>query len=270
MNWSYIGIAALLPLMVALGLTMAAGALQALWLTYRGTASRPALFRMLKTTALVFPLTFLVVSLWDGRHTLRGLIGVGLHHPEDQKVMGQLRAGGVFFFKEDQAKAVYWFRLAAAGGDTEAQLLLARALRQGIGSAPDQREALQWAQTAADRGRPDAMVLSGDLLAKHNPEAANAWYHKALAANRERARKGDPQACLSYGLMHVTGKGVDKDPVEALAWMMVARSFRLGAVQDVVVQLTESRMTQTQRTDALQRAMAIRKELSQPTAKPAA
>ena len=69
--------------------------------------------------------------------------------------------------------------------------------------------------------------------------------------------------------MHVTGKGVDKDPVEALAWMMVARSFRLGAVQDVVVQLTESRMTQTQRTDALQRAMAIRKELSQPTAKPA-
>jgi TPR repeat protein len=179
--------------------------------------------------------------------------------------MGQHRAGGVFFVKEDQAKAMYWFRLAASGGDADAQLLLARTLRQGIGTAPDPEEAIYWAQTAADRGRPDAMVLSGDMLRQSNPEAAKVWYHKALAANRELARHGNPQACLSYGLMHVSGKGVDKDPIEALAWMLVARSFGLGSVQDVVVQLTESRMTQAQRTAALERALAIRRELAQPT-----
>jgi hypothetical protein len=264
MNWTYIGTAAILPLMVALGLTMAIGVIQALRLTGLGEASRPAFIRMLKTMALTFPLTFFALTLWDGRHTWRGLLGVALGQPTDQRIMGQLRTGGTFFLKLDPAKAADWYMRAAQGGDAEAQLLLAQALRNGQGLPRDPEGALRWARAAANQGHPDAMVLCGDLLSPSDPEAANNMYHQALAIYLERARKGDPQACLSRGLMCRTGKGIAPDPVEALAWMLLARHFGLGSVQDLLIQLTERRLTQPQRAEALQRALAIRKELSQP------
>jgi Sel1 repeat len=264
MNWTYIGTAAILPLMVALGLTMAVGVIQALRLTHLGVPSRPAFIRMLRAMALAFPITFLSASLWDGRHTWRGLLGVALHRPVDLRTMGQLRAGGGLFFLRDDAKATQWYRQAAEGGDAQAQLLLAQALRKGQGLPRDPEEALRWARAAADKGYPDAMVLCGDLLSPSNSEAANNMYHQALATYRERARKGDSQACLSRGQMHRTGKGTPPDPVEALAWMLLARQFGLSSLQDLIIQLTERKLTQPQRAEALQRALAIRKELSQP------
>ena len=265
MNWTYIGTAAILPLMVALGLTMAIGVIQALRLTGLGEASRPAFIRMLKTMALTFPLTFFALTLWDGRHTWRGLLGVALGQPTDQRIMGQLRTGGTFFLKLDPAKAADWYMRAAQGGDAEAQLLLAQALRNGQGLPRDPEGALRWAQAAADQGHPDAMVLCGDLLSQSNPEAAKNLYRQALSTYLERAGKGDPQACLSRGLMYRTGKGITPDPVEALAWMLLARHFGLGSAQDLIIQLTERKLTQPQRAEALQRALAIRKELSQPS-----
>jgi hypothetical protein len=263
MNWTYIETAALLPLVVALGLTMAAGVIQAVRLTRQGEASRPAFLRMLKTMALTFPLTFLAVSLWDGRHTWRGLLGVALHRPVDLRTMGQLRAAGTLFLAQDEAKAAQWYRKAAEGGDAQAQFLLAQAFRKGQGLPRDPEGALHWAQAAADQGHPDAMVLCGDLLNPSNPEAAKNMYGHALATYLERARKGDPQACLSRGLMYRTGKGTAPDPVEALAWMLLARHFGLASVQDLIIQLTERRLSESQRAEALQRAFAIRKELAQ-------
>lgn len=261
MNWPYLGIAALLPLVVALGLTLAAGAIQAIRLNWEGGNSRAAFRRLLRTMALVFPLALLATSLWDGRTTLRGLIGVALGHPMDQRAMGLLRIRGEHFLATHPAKAAYWFQKAADGGDAEAQLLLARALVNGQGLPRDPEAGLRWAQAAADQGHPDAMVLAGDLLRPSNLEAATTRYRQALRAFMERTQKGDADACLAYALMHTAGKGVEKDPVEGLAWMLTSRRLGLDPFKVLIIQLSESALTKPQRAEAAQRAEAIQKTL---------
>ncbi|HEY3401454.1 MAG TPA: tetratricopeptide repeat protein [Geothrix sp.] len=262
MNWPYIGIAALLPLVMALGLTLAAGAIQAVRLNREGGASRAALLRLLRTMALVFPLAFLAAAFWDGRRTWRGLLGVALHRPVDQQAMGVLRLGGRGFLSADPAKAFHWFQKAADGGDAESQLFLARALRSGQGLPHDPERALHWAQAAADRGLPDAMVLAGDLLSPSNLEAANLRYRQALAAFQGKAQQRDADACLAYGLMHTTGKGTPKDPVEGLAWMLIARRLGMDPFKAVIIQFSESTLTKPQRAEAALRAQAIEKTLA--------
>mgnify|MGYP000256381670 CR=1 FL=1 len=262
MNWAYIGFAAILPLTVALGLTMAVGALQAVRLTREGGASRAALLRLLRTMALVFPLAFLAASLWDGRRTWRGLLGVALHRPADQRTMGILRAGGKNFLTADPPKSLYWFKRAAEGGDAESQFLLARALRSGQGLPADPAEALRWAQAASDQGHPNGLLLAGDLLHPGNPQAALLRYRQALTTFRERAQQGDANACLTYGLMHLSGKGTVKDPIEGVAWMISARRLGLNPFEGVVIQLGESTLTKPQRAEATQRAEAIQRMLA--------
>ena len=80
MNWTYIGIAALLPLTVALGVTLAAGAIQAIR-SNRQAAAAGGLPAPAPHLALVFPLAFLVAALWDGRRSWRGLFGAALGTP---------------------------------------------------------------------------------------------------------------------------------------------------------------------------------------------
>ncbi len=257
MNWSYLGIAAFLPLVVALGLSLLAGAIQAVRLTLQGLASRPAYVRMLKTMALVFPLSFLVVTLWDGRSTWPSLLGAALQHPADQRTMGLLRMSGAGILKKNAAKGAYWFRKSAEGGDAEGQLLLARALLQGRGLTPDLEGALRWAQASAGQGQPDAMVFAGDQLRSSDSEAADRWYRRALPAYRQRAQAWDADACLAYGQMLWHGKGLEVDRIEGMAWMYASRRMGLDLFGGVIVQLSEGTLSGPQRLEAAQRAMAI-------------
>src|SRR5512133_2159871 len=112
MNWTYLGIAALLPLAITLGITLVAGAFHAVRLSRQGGASSAALRRLLRTLAIVFPLAFLATSLWDGRRVWRGLAGVALGRPADQRAMGLLRASGRRFLRQNPAKAAHWYRKA--------------------------------------------------------------------------------------------------------------------------------------------------------------
>ncbi len=261
MNWTYLGIAALLPLTVALGVTLAAGAIQAIRSNRAGGSSRVAFQRLLRTLALVFPLAFLVASLWDGRSTWRGLLGAALGHPTDQRAMGLLRSQGEGFLTKDPAKAASWFRKAAEGGDVRAQDLLARALATGTGVVRDSGAALHWAEAAAKQGDTDAMVLAGDLRHAVDATAADAWYRQALTSLQPRIAQREAEACLAYGLLLSSGKGVPRNPVEGLAWMKVAERLGLPGLRTLPVRLIEARMPPIQRTEAAQRAAAIQKTL---------
>jgi len=262
MNWTYLGIAALLPLTIALAVTLLAGAVQALRSNREGGSSAVAFRRLLRTLALVFPLAFLAATLWDGRSTWRGLIGVALRHPADQRAMGLLRSRGARFLAANPAKAAYWFQKAADGGDSEAQLFLARALLSGQGLPRDPEGALHWAQIAADQGHPDAMVFAGDLLRPSNPGAATARYHQALSAFQARIQNGDANACVAYGLLLIAGRGIEKDPVEGLAHMYLARRLGLDPFKVLIIQLSEAPLSKPQRAEAAQRAEALQKTLS--------
>lgn len=261
MNWSYLGIAALLPLTLALAATLLAGAIQALRLHRQGGSSRVALGRFLRTLALVFPLAFLAASLWDGRSTWRGLVGAALGYPNDQRVMGLLRSHGEGFLAKNPAKAATWFRKAANSGDARAQYLLARALASGTGVPRNPSEALTWAESSARQGDDDAMVLAGDLLRPSDPVAAETWYQQALAALRPRIAQRDPEACLAQGLMMAYGKGMPKNPVEGVAWMKVAERLGLRGLRVIPVRLAEAQLPPPQRAEATQRAEDLMKSL---------
>ena len=254
MNWTYIGIAALLPLTLALGATLLAGAIQAIRLHRTGGSSRVALGRLLRTLALTFPAAFLLASFRDGHRTWRGLLGVALGRPVDQRALGLLRTQGEGFLAKDPTKAAHWFQKAAVGGDARAQFHLARALVTGSGLPKDPTLALRWAEAAAQQGDPDAMILAGDLRRTSDTDAADTWYRKAIASLQ---RRQDAEACLTYGLMISQGKGTPRDPVEGLAWAMVAEHRGLKGLRALPVRLMEASLTPTQRGAATRRADSI-------------
>jgi TPR repeat protein len=261
MNWTYLGIAALLPLTIALAATLLAGAVQAIRSNRQGGSSRVAFHRLLRTLALVFPLAFLLASLWNGRSTWRGLIGAALGRPADQRAMGLLRSQGEGFLARDPAKAAHWFRKAAERGDARAQFHLARALLTGTGLPKDPALALRWAEAAAQQGDSDAMILAGDLQRPAHPDAADAWYRKAMSSLQIRLAAGNPQACLTYGLLLSSGKGAPRDPIEGLAWMKVAERLGLRGLQALPVRLMEAQQPPAARAEATRRAEALLKTL---------
>jgi Sel1 repeat len=264
MNWPYIGGAVILPLLVALSLSLAAGAFQAVRLTLQGEASRPAFARMVRTMALAFPLTFLVAALWSGRGTWQGLLGATLRQPGGQRTMGLLRMSGGGILEKNEAKGVYWFRKSAEGGDAEGQFLLAVALFQGRGLPHDLEGATRWAQAAANQGQPYAMVFTGDHLRSTDGEAADRWYRRALPIFRQRIQAWDADACLAYGQMLWDGKGIAKDRIEGMAWMYASRRIGLDPFSGIIVQLNEGSLSESQRVESAQRAVTILKALPQP------
>jgi TPR repeat protein len=261
MNWTYIGIAALLPLTVALGIALVAGAIQAIRSNREGGSSRVALRRFLRTLGLVFLAAFLLAALWDGRQVWRSLAGAALGRPADQRILGQLRVGGRHFLRRSPDKAAYWLRRAAEGGDAKAQLMLARLLLQAPGLARTPGEAPGWARAAADQGQPEAMVLMGDLLRREDPEGSDTWYRKALPAYHRQIEAGIGEASLSYGLMLTAGHGAAKDPVEGLAYMYLARRQGIDPFKQVIIALSEGPLTKPQRAEAAARSEALAKSL---------
>ncbi|MDR3684616.1 MAG: tetratricopeptide repeat protein [Geothrix sp.] len=257
MNWTFLAYEALLPLVWAIAATLLGGAAWALHLHRGGGSSRVALLRFLKALALLFPLAFLVSAGWQSRRVLRGLAGVAVGHPPDLRAMGYLRLRGEGFLKADPRRATAWFRRAAERGDAPAQLQLARSLALGRGIPRNFDEARRWAEASARQGDAEAMVLAGDLCRSREDGQALAWYLKAIAALQPGLSRRNPQDCLTYGGMLVTGKGVPKDPVEGLAWMKVAEKGGLWGFQSLLIQLAETKLTQAQREEAARRAQAL-------------
>lgn len=254
MNWAYLRTAALLPLAQALGVSLALGALYALRLHLQGGSSRVALRRLLRFAAAALAATFVLASLWDARPTLRGLWGVARGRAVDEYAMGLLRDGGQGFLARNPAKAAYWYRKAALQGLTPAQLALAHLLLAGEGLPPDPAEGLHWALTAAAGGDAEAMLLASNLLRPTDPARAASLDRRALALLLPRARKGDPEAALTLGLLYFRGGGIPANPVEGYAWMLIAVRHGLPPLQKVLVVLQSRALTPPQRAQAAQRA----------------
>lgn len=261
MNWAYLAIEAITPLVWALGLTLLGGACLAVRLHQGGGSSRLALGRLLRVLAWLFPLALLVSSAWEGRRSLRGLVGVALHHPADQRAMGLLRLHGEGFLKSDSAAAVDWFQRAARQGDGPAQFYLARALVSGWGTRKNHTEALQWAEASAAQELPEAMVLCGDLLASEAPARSSGWYARAIETLQPGLRRREPQACLLFGNLCATGRGLPRDLLEGVAWMKVAEARGLPSLQTISIRLREAQLTPDQRDASDRRCRAL---LTQP------
>lgn len=154
---------------------------------------------------------------------------------------------------KDEAEAARWCRKAAEQGLAEAQFTLGQTLRLGEAVVPDLKEAFAWYMKSALQGNPDAehavsvCYLQGDGV-KANEAEARIWRQKAaehgeprsqcnlgneyygekpdpandaIAARwyRKAAEQLHPKGGLSFGLCHLTGRGVKPDRIEGLAWI---------------------------------------------------
>lgn len=100
--------------------------------------------------------------------------------------------------KEDEAKAIEWWKKAASQGSTDAMFQLGNAFLLGteapkLVSDPD-REAAKWYFQAASAGHAEAqymlahLFLAGKGVVESRTEASN-WLRKAAAQGHEEARR---------------------------------------------------------------------------------
>ncbi len=115
--------------------------------------------------------------------------------------------------KGDLAAALVSYRRATELGHAPAQNNLATMYEQGLGLPRDETQAAVWFRRAAEAGFAPAQHSLAGLL-RGAPEAA-IWLRRAVTG-------GHHTAFVDLGALYWAGRGVEKDPVEALACWMVA------------------------------------------------
>jgi hypothetical protein len=134
---------------------------------------------------------------------------------------------------EEPLNVAHLTRLAEQGVP-EAQRILGAKYEKGDGVPKDSAEAMKWTRKAAEQGDAGAQFFLGAMfmhdfgrnVPRSPAEAAEGQRRAATEAAgwyRRAAEQGHTDAQYHLGLLHASGIGVDRDPVEAHAWMAVAR-----------------------------------------------
>lgn len=136
-----------------------------------------------------------------------------------QNFLGFLYAEGLGV-RQDPARAVHFFRLAATQGLAAAQSNLARAFELGMGVHRDPAKAALWYAKAAAQRNAEAENRLAILYAKgegvrHNPRRAAELFHRAALA-------GLPEAEFNLGLAFEKGRIVRRNLVAAFTWFVIA------------------------------------------------
>lgn len=143
--------------------------------------------------------------------------------PEAQRELGKLYWKGLGIAK-DPAEAVFWLGKASVKDDTEALYWLGHAYMNGYGIAKDEDEAIRrWQKAVEISGNPPAATSIGEYYMR-------GGRYKTSAENKAQALKylklgaegGHKDGQFSYGLLHLVGLIVDKNPKEALQWFTKA------------------------------------------------
>lgn len=135
---------------------------------------------------------------------------------EAQFTLGQtLRLGEAVV--PDMKKAFAWYMKSALQGNPDAEHAVSVCYMEGDGVKANEAEARKWRQKAAEHGEPRSQCNLGNDYYGEKPDPANdaiaaRWYRKA-------AEQLHPKGGFSYGLCHLTGRGVKQDRIEGLAWM---------------------------------------------------
>lgn len=119
----------------------------------------------------------------------------------------------------DPKEAYLWFRKAAEQGDAYAERAVAISLHEGNGVKADPVEAKKWLLRAAEHDQPQAQWQVGCEYYGQKPDIAR----DAIAARwfRKSAEQLHPRGLISLGICYRQGRGVSKDPIEGMAWMML-------------------------------------------------
>lgn len=130
---------------------------------------------------------------------------------------------------KDEAKAVEWYRKAAAQGYAHAQLNLGVCYEAGRGVAMDEVQAVMWYRNAAEQNLADAQYRLGVCYEAGRGIATDLvesvkWYRKAADQNLAKAQH-------RLGIFYAIGKGVAKDEAEAAKWYRKAADHNFASGQ---------------------------------------
>lgn len=151
-------------------------------------------------------------------------------------------------------------KAAESGQDAQAAFEYARLLEAGDLVDRDEAQALTWYRRAAEAGHPDALFRLGKI--HHDGLLGQPVdYTAAVRHYRQAAARGIPEAMFNLGAMHVSARGVKRDYVEGLAWLIV--SSQHGAPAEAGIQQVRQRLSRRPEwiAAAEQRAVALAQEL---------
>lgn len=138
---------------------------------------------------------------------------------EEGDTEAQVKIGDYFHFgfgvKEDDKKAIEWYKKAAEQGSEEGRLKLGNMYRSGWGTEKDYKEAVKWYAKAAMQGNAESQYELGYCYRygrgiKRNYEKAVKWYEKAV-------ENGNKDAASELAECYAKGYGVKKDKMRALS-----------------------------------------------------
>jgi TPR repeat protein len=114
-----------------------------------------------------------------------------------------------------------WCELAAELGDKRPEFVFGLLQRGQERVKPDRVEAIKWLTAAADQGDDYARVILGEMLLEGDGVPAD-WRH-GVEWMRKSAAAGFAPAQFRLGIVYLIGDATTpKNPVEALAWFIVA------------------------------------------------
>jgi TPR repeat protein len=143
---------------------------------------------------------------------------------EQGNARAQNRLGMTYIYRrkptpDDVAVGLSWFEKAAYQGDVDSQRTLGELREFGeFGIPRDHAQSVAWFRMAAKQDDVKSMlrVIGFADLAKDYVEVAK-W-------SRRLAELGDAFGQYEIGILYAEGKGVPKDPAQALSWLRKAAS----------------------------------------------
>lgn len=122
---------------------------------------------------------------------------------------------------KDLAKASKWFRRAAEKGNDEAAFTLGLLYLQGAGVEKDLSEGLKWLRKSGEQGFAQAQEALGDFYSNGHEDIKPDW-KEALVWYRKAAEQGKIGAQRSLGTQYMVGLSVEKNTREAIKWFRKA------------------------------------------------
>ena len=147
--------------------------------------------------------------------------------PVAQTMLGDARAQARGLSKS-YFEAVKWYRLAAGQGFAPAQFKLGLCLLEGDGGKQDPVEAHAWFRKAAAQDEMNSIHMVGRFYEEgwggvptNHAEAARSYLTNAAS--------GHLASMVQLGKIYAAGRGVPKDPVEAMKWFYLVDQRRTDA-----------------------------------------
>ena len=120
-----------------------------------------------------------------------------------QLTLANIYAEGKHGARKNTEAAIKWYRLSASSGNQDAQVLLADAIRQGIGVQKDINEAVIWYKLAAEKGNPLAYASLAQIYLENTDGLGNM--KEALKWLKLGAKANDPYSQMRLGDAYLSG-----------------------------------------------------------------